>query len=287
MSKQTSERGTFFSPSSRWSSYTGSGGALLRLHARQAVLLEEVPRVLLGEVDELAARAALRHQHPRAGERLLERRPVVEVERHEQLVGALLGAAQVAAGEEGGEHVGSSSPVDVLEEPVVAGEQLAAADAHHRDARVVAVARVADHVAVAALELEHHRRLLHALEVAEGVAKLARALEIEPLGGLLHARRDAAHHLVGLAVEEDGDLVDHRPVVLERLVADARGLAALDREVEAGALGHLARHVVVARPHREDALDDVQRLAHPPDVGVRTEVARPSLWRRRVTNTRG
>jgi hypothetical protein len=158
---------------------------------------------------------------------------------------------------------------------VVAGEQLAAADAHHRDARVVAVARVADHVAVAALELEHHRRLLHALEVAEGVAKLARALEIEPLGGLLHARRDAAHHLVGLAVEEDGDLVDHRPVVVERLVADARGLAALDREVEAGALGHLARHVVVARPHREDALDDVQRLAHPPDVGVRTEVARP------------
>jgi hypothetical protein len=64
--------------------------------------------------------------------------------------------------------------------------------------------------------------------VPERVAQLAGALEVEPLGGVLHPRRDAADHLVGLAVEEDGDLVDHRPVVLERLVADARGLAALD-----------------------------------------------------------
>ena len=60
-----------------------------------------------------------------------------------------------------------------------AREQASRPDAHQRHARVIAVARVADHVTVTAFDLEHHRRLFHALEMLKGVSQLGCALEIQ------------------------------------------------------------------------------------------------------------
>ena len=59
-----------------------------------------------------------------------------------------------------------------------------------------------------------------------------------------------------------------------RLREDARRLAPPDVVVEAGPVGHLLRHVVVARPDGEEPLHHVERAPHGADVGVRPEVAR-------------
>ena len=112
------------------------------------------------------------------------------------------------------------------------------------------------------------------MEVSERIAHLGGALVLHGVGGSGHPFTHALHHLVGAPVEEENHFVGHRAVFLLRLRADAGTLAALDIEVEACALRHLARHVVAARPHRENALHDFQRVAHRADVGVRTEIAR-------------
>jgi len=251
----------------------GVGGALVGLLLGELELLEQVARVLLGQVDQLALRPALGGEDlRRALGRLLEELAVLEVEGDEQLARPGRGL-EVRADEVCGEHVAVGRLLDALEEPVLARDELALPDAEQRDRRVVAVARVADHVAVAPLHLEHHGGLLEALQPHHRVAQLRRALEVERLGRLHHPLLDAAQHLVGAPVEERDDLVDHRAVVGLRLEPDAGGLAAADVVVEAGALRHLARHVVLAGPDREDPLHDVERAAHRRDVGVRPEVA--------------
>ena len=57
--------------------------ALIAFESRELELLEQVPRVLLCEVDELASRPALWRHDARALRRLLDRLTVLEVERNE------------------------------------------------------------------------------------------------------------------------------------------------------------------------------------------------------------
>ncbi len=157
---------------------------------------------------------------------------------------------------------------------MVAREQLPAANAQDRDTRVVTVARVPDNVSIATFHLEHDRRLFHPLEMPQCITQLRRALEVEARRRDLHSIAHAADHLVGATIEKQQHLVDHLTIVVLRLCQDARRLTSPDVIVQARALWHLTRHVVVARPHGEDALHDVQRTTHLPDVGVRPEVFR-------------
>src|SRR6185295_17548752 len=57
--------------------------------------------------------------------------------------------------------------------------------------------------------------------------------------------------------------------------AHAGRLAAVDMVIEAGTVRGLAGEIPVARPHREDAADDLEGLSQRGDIGVRPEVARP------------
>ena len=123
---------------------------------------------------------------------------------------------------------------------MLARQQAAAANAHQRHHRVVAVSRIPEHVAIAALDVEHDGGLFHLLEMVERIAQLRGALEVERL-----ARRAA------FARARGGRLPRVRPsrktstssIIARyspwRLREDARRLASLDEIVEAGPLRHL------------------------------------------------
>src|ERR1043166_5193221 len=64
-------------------------GALLRLVSGETKLLEKVPRVLRREINELAARAPLRHVNCRSLERRFDQLAIFGLEGDEQLAGAV------------------------------------------------------------------------------------------------------------------------------------------------------------------------------------------------------
>src|SRR5690242_18761412 len=119
-------------------------------------------RVLRREIDQLASRTTLRRVNLRAVERLLDNVSLVQLQRNEQLARALRGDA-IRANEKCLQDRRVSLFIHVLEELMVAGKQLSAPDAHPRDARIRAVAGIAQHVPVSPLDLENDGRLLHAL----------------------------------------------------------------------------------------------------------------------------
>src|SRR5690606_40834981 len=131
----------------------------------------------------------------------------------------------------------------------------------------------ADHAHVAAPHFRAALPLLEGVQSSEYVAQVGSALEIERLRSAPHRRLDPAAHVRHAATEYLQDLVDHRAVLLARLEAHARGTAAADVVVEACASGRLVGQVVAAAADRVEALDDLQRLAHRADLGVRPEVA--------------
>ena len=104
------------------------------------------------------------------------------------------------------------------------------------------------------------------------VAVARRLLEPMRLGGRVHLLLELAQDRPRLAREELDHTVDDRAVVVLRDVADARGQAALDVVVEARDPGVAARLRPLARPVGEDAVQDVERLAHLLRVRVRAEV---------------
>jgi hypothetical protein len=165
----------------------------------------------------------------------------------------------------------------VAEEGDLAAQQLPLADQHHHAARLGAVAGEADHVAVAAADVHHALPPLQRVELGDGVAQLGGALEVHLRRGGLHVALQPGGHEARVAAEHLEDLVDHPPVVVLRLEGDARGQAAADVVVQAGARGGLARQVVVAGAHGVEPLHQLQRLPHAAHVGVRPEVPAPVL----------
>ncbi len=109
--------------------------------------------------------------------------------------------------------------------------------------------------------------------MSQRIAKLTCALVIERARRGLHLLFDVLHHLIRSALEKQHHLIDHRSVLHLTLRENARRLAAMDVIIETRSLGHLARHVVVARAHCEDSLHDIERAPHRSDVGVRSEVS--------------
>ena len=124
---------------------------------------------------------------------------------------------------------------------MIAREQLAGADAHPGDARFRTVACVADDIAIAALDLEHDRRLFHSLQVLQDVSQFARSLEVERVRGDLNPLLDAPHDLVRPTIQKEDHLVDHRPILGLGLQKHARGLAATNVVVETGPFGRDTR----------------------------------------------
>src|SRR6185437_5534832 len=108
-------------------------------------------RILLRELDQLATDAALRNVYALAWERFLDELSVWKIKRKHELRG-MLRHADVAAREEQPQHVRIILAVHVLHEAVLAREQLSLSYAQQRNDRVVAIARVSDHVAIAALD---------------------------------------------------------------------------------------------------------------------------------------
>ncbi len=107
---------------------------------------------------------------------------------------------------------------------------------------------------------------------AQPVAVAGRVLE--PLLGrrLSHLLLEPPADRPVVARQELDHLVDHLAVVLLRDVADARRVAALDVEVEARDAAVPAGLRPLARPVAEDAVQDVERLAHLLRVRERAEV---------------
>ena len=165
-----------------------------------------------------------------------------------------------------------SWPSDVLEVEAVAVDQLAVPEREDLDDGAVALARDPDHVD------RPDGRLVGALPLGEmphreePVAVARRLLEALLLGRALHLLLELAHDRPRVAGEELDHAVDHLAVVLLGHVPDARGQAALDVVIEARNPRVAARLRPLAGPVREDAVEDVERLAHLLRVRVRAEV---------------
>ena len=112
-------------------------------------------------------------------------------------------------------------------------------------------------------------------EVAHGeeaVAHPRSLLEVLPLGRCLHPLLELALDRPRLAGEELDDAVDDLSVVLLRDVVDAGRQAAVDVVVEARDARVAARLRPLTRAEAEDAVEDVEGLAHLLRVRVRAEV---------------
>src|SRR5262249_9008253 len=97
-------------------------------------------------------------------------------------------------------------------------------------------------------------------------------LELLVLGRLVHRRLEVALDLAVAPAQEADDVLDVLAVVLLADVTDARGAAALDEVVEAGAAGCAARLGSVTGSVLEDLAEEIERLARALRVRVGTEV---------------
>ena len=273
MSKQTIARGTFCSPSSRCSSYTGSAA-----------------RSSASNVDSFCSSSRCRafwsassiscRLGPRCGIQIAVRGSVSSISSRSATSNGISSSRacsaerDVRAREIRGEHRIVALVLDVLDELVLARQQLSRSNAQHRDHGILAIARVAEHVAIAALHLHHHRRLLELLQVqrAHRAARAARSKSMFCAASSMRWRTRRVTSAVRPSRYSTTSSIMLRYSTCD-LQQDARRLAPADVVVETGALRHLLRHVVVARAHGEDPLDHVERAPHRADVGVRAEVA--------------
>src|ERR1700694_5311634 len=127
-----------------------------------------MPCVLVCQCDQISARTALWNMDPAVGQRLLDKLSSGKIKWQQQVASFFL-HPHIAAGEEDCHYVRVFLSFDVLEEPLLAGEQLAAPDSENGHAGIISVACIPDHVSIAALDLENDGRLLHLFEVMKHV----------------------------------------------------------------------------------------------------------------------
>ena len=154
----------------------------------------------------------------------------------------------------------------------VAVDHLAAAQREDLDDGAVALGREADHVH-GPDRLPLDRLALDEVLDREQPVAVARGV-LEPLlaGRRLHPPLELALDRLHVAGEELDHAVDDAAVVLRRHVPDAGRETAVDVVVEARDAAVAARLRPLARPVAEDAVEDVERLAHLLRVRVRAEV---------------
>src|SRR5439155_24847749 len=113
------------------------------------------------------------------------------------------------------------------------------------------------------------------LDTSQPIPIASGLLESLVSGGLLHLAFELTLDRLGVSREKLDHLVDDRPVVLLRDVADAGGETAIDVVIEARDTGVASGLRPLAGAVREDTVEHVQRLAHLLRVRVRTEVDDP------------
>ena len=204
---------------------------------------------------------------------LLDDVPLVQI-LLEQDAGRHEGRFVVILLDEGRHHLAVLLGADPFQHERLPADQLAAADEEDLHARL-ASARIlgkGDDVLVFLLAAHH---LLPLDELARGpdlVAQHRRALELQPLSRLLHARRHLSQRFFAVAFQEIGQPGDDLAIAVPVHRADARPGAALDVVIQAwlGVLtGDLARAVEIG----EDAAQPVEGLAHGIGRGERAVVA--------------
>ena len=167
--------------------------------------------------------------------------------------------------------------LDLVDHPAALAADPAAAHVEDLHRGLQLVLGEGDDVGVRAVA-EHHGLALHRpAQRAEVVAQPGGPLELQLLGGGLHAPFQLAHQPVGAAGEELAEVVDDVAVLVRGDPADARRGALVDVAEQAGPpdLAVPAEHPGAARAGGEDPQQEVERLADGPGVGVRTEVAHP------------
>ena len=235
------------------------GRPLIDVECLDLEAVEQVACVLVGQLDQLGGRAALRDDKFHARRQLAE---CVQVGRRKGQYDPLsaLFEREVIAHEKRAQHVALRSVFDVLQEAVLARDELAVANAEDDTDRVVAIARQADRVSVAASDDFHGLRLLELVQPLQGIAQLRCPFVILRVARFLHPLAQPGSDVERLPRKKQQHIVDHAPVVFDALIADARRLATLDMKVEAGPIWSFFRQVPGAGPHRENAADDLQRL---------------------------
>ena len=251
----------------------GVGGALLDVECLDEQALEEVPGVLVRELDQLGVRAPLGDVPGHPWRELVQRPDILGDQRQQSARRAGL-EWQVVAHQERAQDRSVHLVLGVLEEAVLPGDHPPAAHPQDDAAGVVAVAGEADRIRVAAANQLDGLGLLQLLQPADGIPQLRRPLEVQARARLLHPLPQALAHVHRLTLEEQQHVVDHPAVIFPRLVAHARRPAALDVVIETRPVGVVIRQGVVAGPDGEDAADDLEGIAKRIDVGVRAEVAR-------------
>ena len=146
----------------------------------------------------------------------------------------------------------------------------------HLDGRIELALGDGHHIGVEA-RLRHHLLAFDRLARGEQlVAPAGRVLELHAFGRFVHLAVEALQRAVDVAVEEASEALDVASVLLLRHLTDARARAPSDVEVQARTIQSVAlvEQRLGARPHREDACEQVDRFADRIRVRVRPEVLR-------------
>ena len=155
-------------------------------------------------------------------------------------------------------------------------DEPAAAERKDLDRRRAAAPGDADHVDRADGALVGRLALRQVPDGREAVAIAGGLLELLALGRIAHLLLQLAQNRARVSGEELDHALHDLAVVLLRHVADARSQTAVDVVVEARDPRVAARLRPLARPVREDAVEDVQRLPHLLRGGIRAEVGDPA-----------
>ena len=247
---------------------------LLRFERFDAETLEEVPRVLVGQLEPARGGSPLGNRPVGPGQQLSQRVPLGRRERYDQSFYPRVGR-HVVPDQERLEDRGILLLLDSFEETVLATDHSAFPDADQHAHCVVAVARVPDDIGVPRPDYLDARRLVEAVEPAQGIAQLTRPLEIVALAGLEHRLAHFHPHVLGSSLEEVEHILHHAPVVALGLPSDAGCKAPADVVVETGPLAGFPRDVVGAAPHGVEPADDRQGSTELRHVGIGPEIPGP------------
>ena len=185
---------------------------------------------MIGEFRELRGRSALRHHELDARRELAEGIQIRGRKGQHHAFGTLL-ERQIVAHQERAEHFPFGGMLDVLQKAMLARDEFAVPNAEDDADSVVAVAGETDRVGVTTPDDFHRLRLLELIQPLERVPQLRRTLVVLHVAGLVHPLTQPGAHLERLPRQKQEDVVDHAPVILDGLIADARRPAAVDVKV--------------------------------------------------------
>src|SRR6185437_12041423 len=180
-------------------------------------------------------------------------------------------AVQVVLRHELRQHVGRFGIQRQAREEVARAQADAVAEEQHADAGQARLDAAGDHVHVGAGALYMVLRL----QLTQGghlVAQRSGALEVEFRAGLLHRRGQLVDHRAAAPFEEHLGVSHVAGVILFRDQPHARGGAAADLVLQAGARA-VAEIAVLALAHLEQLLHQTQALAHREGAWIRSEIA--------------